>query len=318
MLHHLRTALVPFVIAMATGIFAEAAQAGRLSYVSSTGNDANACTLAAPCRTLTHAIAATTQGGEVRLIDSAGYGASITIGKSITVSGNGATIFAGPITISNASAVVTLRNLVLNGGGTPAGSSGVSITAATTVHIERCTIHGFPQDGVQLTGSAVDVIVTDSIMRNNGQNGMTAGTGVTGARLTVDNSRFESNAGEGLIVLGGIANVSRSLAAGNADAGFFVSNANINLTATTAARNVTGYANISGGMSLDSVTAYRNGGAGVDVTNTGTVRLSNSALIENGVGISSSGSSTVLTRQNNTVSGNGNDVSGPLTPLGGV
>jgi hypothetical protein len=314
MLHHLRTALVPFVIAIATGIFAEAAQAGRLSYVSSTGNDANACTLAAPCRTLTHAIAATTQGGEVRLIDSAGYGATIAIGKSITVSGNGATIFAGPITISNPNAVVTLRNLVLNGGGTPAGSSGVTIQAATTVHIEHCTIHGFPQRGL-LLGTDADLTVTDTVVRDNGQDGMAVGT--AGGRLTVDNSRFENNGNDGLVVSSGKASVSRSLASGNGNFGFVANGANIDVGATTSEHNRVGYSITGGQMTLDTVTSRGNNFEGLFVGAGSIAVISNSVVTHNDTGIENN--STLLTRQNNTVSGNTNNFNGnALTPLGGV
>jgi hypothetical protein len=282
---------------MATGVFVDAAQAGRLSYVSSTGNDANACTLAAPCRTLTHAIAVTTLGGEVRLIDSAGYGASIAIGKSITLSGNGATIFAGRITINGASAVVTLRDLTLNGGGTPSGSTGVTIQAAKAVHIEHCTIHGFPAQGVSIE-SNVDVFVSDSTVRDNAGEGLFVSGGTAG-RLTVANSHFDSNVGGGLLIQGGEAVIDRALVSGNG----------------------VGFAGITVGdgsnVTLES-SVMRGNGAGLLAFNASTVRISNSVVTQNsGSGISNSGA-TVLTRQNNTVSGNGTDVFGTLTPLGGV
>jgi hypothetical protein len=316
MLHHVRTAVVLFVVALATGIFIDAAQAGRLSYVSSTGNDANACTLAAPCRTLTHAIAATTNGGEVRLIDSAGYGAAITIGKSITVSGDGATIFAGPITINNANAVVTLRGLVLNGGGTPAGSSGVTIQAARTVHIERCTIHGFPQHGVQTTALAGDLTVTDSIMRDNGGDGLEI-EAIT--RVAIDGSRFENNGLDGLLVFSNAAkvSVSHSVASGNGDSGVRVLIGDVKVTTTAADHNAQGYAITNGHITLESVTAHDNTFSGLFVDAEATARISNSAVSENGTGIANGG--LVLTRQNNTVSGNTTNLTGnALTPLGGI
>jgi hypothetical protein len=314
MVHHLRNVVFPFALVMAAGVFVDAAHAGVLSYVSSTGNDANACTFAAPCRTLQRAISATKTGGEVRVIDSAGYGAAIAIGKSITISGDGATIFAGKITINSASAVVTLRGLLLNGGGTL--DIGVNIQAAKAVHIERCTIYGFG-DGVALTATAADLTVTDSVMRDNGADGLVA-AGATNARVTVDNSRFENNGQHGLYVaLSAPASVSRSVASGNGVAGIQVEQAKITITATTSNHNGTyGYFLSSGEMTLESVTADTN--ANGLFVNTGTARLSNSVITGNsnaGIFVSTG---TLLTRQNNTVSGNTADVSGTLTPLGGV
>src|SRR5258706_11932148 len=43
------------------------------AFLSSTGNDANACTVAAPCRLLPAALAAIDDGGEVWILDSANY-----------------------------------------------------------------------------------------------------------------------------------------------------------------------------------------------------------------------------------------------------
>jgi hypothetical protein len=301
MFHDRRTAFAPFTIAaLISGALTVSAQAGRLSYVGSTGSDANACTLAAPCRTLTHAIAATTNGGEVRLIDSAGYGASIAIGKSITVSGDGATVFAGPITIDGANAVVTLRGLVLNGGGTPAGSSGVTIAAATTVHIERCTIHGFPQLGVWLHGANAKLFFLDSIARDNGSVGLYVDA--SGAKLTADNARFENNGSYGLdFVRGATAAVTRAVAAGNGTVGYLVD----------------GTVDSSGQLTLESSAAQGNT-YGLYLFGGGTARISNSAFVNNGYGIYNL-SGTVLTRQNNTVSGNSSgDTVGTLTPLGGI
>jgi hypothetical protein len=291
MFHHTRNFVLPLAFAIATGVFIDAAQASRLSYVSSTGSDANACTLAAPCRTLTHAIAATTLGGEVHVIDSAGYGASIAIGKSITVSGDGATVFAGPITINSAAAVVTLRDLVLNGGGS--SGNGVTVQAANTVHIERCTIHGFRNfSGVQIESGNADVFVIDSTVRDNGT-GLFVSTGAA-ARLTVESSHFDANANNGLTVLSGEAVVNRSSASNNGNDGILV------------------FADVT----LES-SVIRGDDVGFLVTGGGILRVSNSVVTRNSFGIDNNGGA-VLTRQNNTVSGNGTDVIGALTPLGGV
>jgi hypothetical protein len=76
-------------------------------------------------------------------------------------------------------------------------------------------------------------------------------------------------------------------------------------------------------MTLESSVARGNGRAGLALFGAGsTARLSNSVVTENGKGVSTDTGSTLLTRKNNTVSGNGDgpedNVVGALTPLGGV
>ena len=55
------------------------------TFVSGTGSDANPCSLAAPCRSFQGALAQTSPGGEIAVLDTAGYGA-VTIGKAISMS----------------------------------------------------------------------------------------------------------------------------------------------------------------------------------------------------------------------------------------
>src|SRR5215472_12588459 len=103
------------------------------TFVSGTGNDANPCSLAAPCRSFAGALAQTSPGGEIAVLDTAGYGA-VTITKAVSIvneegveagitvtSGDGITITAG------ASDVVNLRGLTLVG----VGSNGNGITFNT-------------------------------------------------------------------------------------------------------------------------------------------------------------------------------------------
>src|SRR5215831_4413010 len=59
------------------------AQANR-TFVSGHGSDSNPCSLAAPCRSFAQAITQTNAGGEIAVLDTAGYGA-VTITKSISI-----------------------------------------------------------------------------------------------------------------------------------------------------------------------------------------------------------------------------------------
>src|SRR5262245_60077224 len=63
------------------------AQASR-TFVSSSGDDNNACSRSAPCRTFDGAIAKTNAGGEINVLDSGGFG-SVTITKAITIANDG-------------------------------------------------------------------------------------------------------------------------------------------------------------------------------------------------------------------------------------
>ena len=73
------------LLVLAVG-FSSPASAIFRAYVSSTGNDANPCTLPQPCRLLPAALAVTDDGGEVWMLDSANYNTNfVTIGKSVSM-----------------------------------------------------------------------------------------------------------------------------------------------------------------------------------------------------------------------------------------
>ena len=97
------------------------AQATR-TWVSGVGDDANPCSRTAPCKTFAGAISKTAAGGEISVLDPAGFGA-VNITKAMTINGDGtlAGILSAGVTgiIVNAGAndVVYIRNLSINGAG---------------------------------------------------------------------------------------------------------------------------------------------------------------------------------------------------------
>src|ERR1700690_3906209 len=107
------TMLVPMLHAAP----AQAAGANR-TFLAILGNDSNACTNTAPCRTLLGAYNATAPGGEIDIADPGGYG-TLTITHAISIQGHG---YAGisatggnAITINaGASDVVNLRGLLID------------------------------------------------------------------------------------------------------------------------------------------------------------------------------------------------------------
>src|ERR1700683_5409376 len=129
------------------------AQATR-TWVSGVGDDANPCSRTAPCKTWPGAISKTATGGEIDALDPGGFG-TVTITKSITLDGGGgqvASILASPgvngVNVSAAGGVIILRNLRINGAG---GATGVLISAAAAVVVEKCDIFGFAQAAIQAT-----------------------------------------------------------------------------------------------------------------------------------------------------------------------
>jgi hypothetical protein len=147
--------------------------AAQRTFVASYGSDGNACSLAAPCRGFAAAITHTDPGGEIIVLDSAGYG-TVTIDKSVSIIAPpgvyaGVSVFSGDgITINGAGVEVVLRGLTINGQG---GDDGIFYTLGAKLHVENCVIAGMAGDGVVI-GFGGNVSITDTIVRNNGDNGI--------------------------------------------------------------------------------------------------------------------------------------------------
>ena len=299
----------------ATVISAPAAQpADSIRYVSPAGNNSNACTLAAPCRSLQRAINLAPAGGEVSILDSGFYGNNATIRKSLTITGNGFTVIVGaPIVVSNADAVVTLRSLVLDGQG--AVVTGIRVDSAAAVHIERSVVRRYSGVGIAATAQGVGLFVVDTISRDNGGSGVSTNA----ARLTVDNSRFENNGQSGITVLSSEATIRRSLASGNSTSGIIALLSSADIASTSAVQNGSaGFSAQSSTLTIDSSVANGNADAGLRLDSAGIARISNSIFTRNVTGIANGSGGLAETRENNIIRGNTTEVSGTLTPIGAL
>jgi hypothetical protein len=282
------------------------------TFVASTGSDSNPCSRAAPCRTFQAAVNATAQGGEVVALDSAGFGANVTVKSAISIvaspgayaavtvsSGDGISISAG------SSDKVTLRGLTIISQGTDA--NGVVFNTGAALHMEDCVIEGFSG----LVASAVlqnvgRLFIKDTTMKKNTtaiQLKPSTGTIFT----ALDNVTMTQNSlGLGLFALktGQIidAAIIRSSIADNAGQGIHVEG------------DEGGTANLD----IESC-LITNNGAGLAVGSfqgVGAASISNSLMSHNSVfGFFIEGGA-ILSRGNNTFIGNGPD-SGSLTPFGG-
>ena len=174
--------------------------AAQRTFVASRGLDTNPCSLAAPCRSFGTAIAQTATGGEVIVLDSAGYGA-VTIAKSVSLiapSGvyAGVSVSSGDgITINAAGATVVLRGLLINGQG---GSIGVTVNQVARLRIEGCTISNMNGNGVVNFAAGSEMIILDTIVRDNG------GTGIgiaADSSVVLDHVRSEHNFFDGFYIV---------------------------------------------------------------------------------------------------------------------
>jgi hypothetical protein len=180
------------VLASACPAFATA----QRTFVSASANDSNPCSLTQPCRSFAAAIAHTNPGGEVVVLDSAGYG-PVTIANDVSLIAPpgvhaGISVFAGDgVTVNSPTASVVLRGIAIDGQG---GTHGVNVQAATRVRIENCVISNMASSGLHLASANTETIVTDTTIRTNG-----LGIAITAsAPLVLERVRIEQNTAQGL------------------------------------------------------------------------------------------------------------------------
>ena len=132
------------IAATLVSVYAPLAQAAAPArvFVSAFGADANDCSLPRPCRTFQHAHDVVAAGGEIDVLDPAGYG-SVGISKSITIQGHG---FSG-ITVTGGDAISIIApetaNVNLSGQlieGSNAGQFGIAVTTVGSLTITNSTV----------------------------------------------------------------------------------------------------------------------------------------------------------------------------------
>jgi hypothetical protein len=294
------------------------AQASR-TWVSGVGDDLNPCSRTAPCKTFAGAISKTANGGEIDTLDSGGFGA-VTIGKSITIDGQGTLagiLAAGTNGVTvNATATdrVSLRNLSINGGPTTApgpGLIGVRILVAKAVSIDSCYITNFLSSAANSGRGINDVrttangslFVNDTIIRYSGNAGIVVAPGVGGAvKASLSNVRVEQSGengtGTGMVFSGSTvsANVAHSVITKNATFGIGVES--------------------GAKLFIDNSWVTLNGTTGLDANAAAsTVRMSNTVISGNGgAGLGLSGGA-IRSYGNNMIRGNNPDTNPTNTDL---
>jgi hypothetical protein len=275
------------------------AQATR-TWVSGVGDDVNPCSRTAPCKTFAGAISKTAAGGEIDALDPGGFG-TVTATKSITFDGGTGSGWASVlssatsgITVNDSAtspgtSIVIIRNISINGAGTPSGNIGVRIISGKHVSVENCQIFGFLATaagngrGISDTRTIAGgtLVVVDSLIENCFNNGIA----VLGPLVaTIDNVRLNrtTQAATGAVV---------------ADSGAKVTIRNSTVTHNTGIALFAGTAGSE--LNVENCVASFNN-IGIQAGG-GTVRVSNTQVTNCTTGI---GAGTVKTFQNNKVDGN--------------
>lgn len=292
----LRTLSFPLVLALFASSLSASAATQR-SFVSTSGNDANAatnCARSSPCRGLATALAVTSSGGEIIALDSGGYG-GLAIDKSIAIVGApgvyvGISVASGSgITIATPGIKVVLRGLSINGLG---GVKGIELTNADSLSIENSVISNFTHSGLHVT-AGTQVSITDTLFRDNSSGAVLE----WGAKAKISNTYFVHNSGYGLILA--------SQGSGTHTQAYLD-----RCTANGNGQGVSAFASANGGtyLSIAGSSISANAVAGVYAYSTGgsvQASVSGSVVSGNSDGLWASGSGAILAASGNTITRNG-------------
>jgi hypothetical protein len=275
-------------LALAGALPAAPAQALTLnqhSFVSSQGLDTNNCTLAAPCRHLQAALAATIAGGEIAILDTAGYNnaTTVTISQAVSIVNPGgfeAEISPpwggiGIVISAGTNDAVSLRGLSIDGAGV--GATGIKFNAGASLTVENCIIR-------HVTGDGIDFYSTTAT-----------------SALTVSNSLVADNSGIGIVLqpIGSATAVFNRVEANNNGSN------GINVDGANSAGTNTIYATVS-----ESVAAGNTGSGFLSFTQSGKAPTSlmvfHSVAANNAYGVLANGTGATLRLANSTVTGNSN------------
>jgi hypothetical protein len=304
--------LTASMLALGVGTIPAQAQNAR-SFISANGLDTNACTRTAPCRTLQKAHDSTNPGGEINMLNPAGYG-TVTITKSISIVNDGVGS-AGILVPSGGTGItinagtgdeVNLRGLIIEGAGL--GRTGIRFNTGKSLTVENCVIRKMTSRGIEFFPTTTSSLaVSSTFIGANGDIGAFIRPSGTGLSVKVAFSRVElhSNGVEG-INLNAMATTGGTISAVAVD-----SVAYSNLGAGFSVVADAGQA-ASALLLLRSVSANNSSGAGAVGANA-KVRLAQSAMTGNGDGFFQA-VGEVLTYGDNYIDGNDSNT-GTLTPI---
>jgi hypothetical protein len=306
--------LTLFAIMLVSLLHAMPAQAQNTrTFVSGHGSDSNPCTLASPCRSFQAAFNVTNPGGELDVLDTAGYGTlTISYGVSIINPVGVVASIAVPsggtgITISApASDTVILRGLTVEGAGV--GLYGINFTFGGRLEIIDSVIRNFTNTGVIAEPSAANIslLISNSFVLDNTNAGIYLTARPTGQmsaiidRVTASKNTYgiyiDSSATNEFIT----ATITNSIISYNLNTGIAVVKSNSFSTSAAYVKD-----SILSDNAVNGVSASGPGG--------GFIFLSHSMILGNNTGINIGTGSSVFSAGNNDISNNPTPVSGTLT-----
>jgi hypothetical protein len=285
---------------LALGLSAAPAQAApNRTWVSGHGTDSGACTLAAPCRTF--AFALTQTGGEIDVLDLAGYG-PVTITKAISIVNDGVGVAAigsptnNGVTINaGASDSVHLRGLTIDGGpGVPGilgtggnlavGVNGILFNTGGNLAIENCVVRSFLGAGIAITPSTSSSFSVSNTIVSDNEGILVSPTGSAVVSGVLSEVITNSN-GVGIVVNGAVTtgaslNVTIVDSVASNNPGFGVEAVSSSGHAATAV------------MLRNVVASYS--GTGLSAGQNAILRVAHSVVTGNGLGVNGYGERAVL------------------------
>lgn len=281
----------------ATFAFSLTSAAHAQLWVSTTGSDANPCTLASPCRTFQQAAYLVPQYGIIHVLNAGDYG-PININypleidggglASISVSGSG----SAPAIQVKTTGLVRLRNISIHGySGAP---EGIQMGGYGAIDIDNVQVTGFAGNCIAIRAGfgPIDVVIKDSTIENCSSNGISIEGGAPSYNATVK-----------------VINTHVRFANGGLNVGYVTAVSAYDSTFSspgppTASTGTVGVFMEEGLLLLDNCEVS---GFGVGVESyylDATVQVSRSTLIDNWVAVSAPSGGVVVTNANNSFAAN--------------
>lgn len=180
------------IAALGLPLLAPAAQANfKITYVASYGDDANTgCWKSTePCRTLDVALASTSYGGKILVLDSGNFGHMI-ITRPVSVLAVGVDATLGRIVVeAGPTHAVYLAGLNVRNQVDPpyiGGHYGIEVKSAGALHLSNCLIQGHYDSGIRIdTAGPTEVYISDCTIADNAGFGIWARARPNGGPIEV-------------------------------------------------------------------------------------------------------------------------------------
>jgi hypothetical protein len=261
-----------------------------------------------PCLTFAAALAQTSAGGEIDVLDPGDFG-PVTITKAVNIYNDGVGVAglmtspstSGIIISAGANDTVSLRGLIFDGVNASA-TSGVVFNSGARLNIQNCVVQGFTTSGITLApgaGSAntSNIAIRDTTIIDNTVGILIKPTGGIAAVVALNGVNIDNNDGGGLRVDG---------TGGTGAINVAVADSSVSFNASNGINAVSGPGNVSvditrgviAANALSGIQANQSRGAIASVT------VGSSAIYGNNVALEAIGGGSLLTYANNQVTGN--------------